>query len=144
MKYPVKLETDEATSLRMSHVKLKGGEAERKLAKALWHRGLRYRLNYRKLPGSPDIAIPKYRLAIFVDGEFWHGENWEERKNTFKRNKEYWIAKIEENIERDKRVDKELVEMGWEPVHFWEKQVKKECDDCVDAIMRITNEKNVD
>ena len=139
MGYHNKLQTDKATSLRMSHVKQRGGDTEKKLAKALWHRGLRYRLNYKKLPGSPDIAITKYHLAIFVDGELWHGENWEERKKTFKRNREYWISKIEDNIARDRRVDKELLDMGWQPIHFWGKQVKRECDKCVDTILEYIN-----
>ena len=76
-----KLETTSEISKRMSNVSLKGGKAETALAKALWHNNVRYRKNYRKLPGSPDIAITKYKIAVFVDGEFWHGENWEIRKS---------------------------------------------------------------
>lgn len=75
-----KLETTPEISKRMANVKLKGGKAENILAKSLWHNGVRYRKNYKKLPGSPDIAITKYKTAIFVDGEFWHGEDWENRK----------------------------------------------------------------
>ena len=75
-----KLETTESISKRMANVSLKGGKAETDLAKALWHEGIRYRKNYRKIPGSPDIAITKYKIAVFVDGEFWHGENWEENQ----------------------------------------------------------------
>ena len=63
----------------MSRVHLKQGKAEVLLAKRLWHLGFRYRLNDKRLPGSPDIAILKYNIAIFVDGEFWHGQNWEKR-----------------------------------------------------------------
>ncbi|MBQ1490094.1 MAG: hypothetical protein IIZ43_03515 [Eubacterium sp.] len=88
----------------MSNVKLKGGSDEEALAKALWHKGYRYWRNYRKLPGSPDIAIQGYHIAVFVDGEFWHGYDWENRKANLKRNRDYWIAKIEESIVRDKRV----------------------------------------
>lgn len=80
MKHPKSYDTDEATSRRMSHVKLKKGREEVALAKALWHKGYRYRLNYKALPGSPDIAIMRYHIAIFVDGEFWHGHKWNERK----------------------------------------------------------------
>ena len=109
MKHPKHYDTDEKTSKRMSNVKLKNGDTETALAKALWHAGYRYRLNYKKLPGSPDIAITKYKIAIFVDGEFWHGYKWEEKKAKLKRNREYWIEKIEENIDRDIRVDKELI-----------------------------------
>ena len=66
----------------------------------------------KNFPGSPNIAITRYKIAVFVDGEFWHGENWEERKAKLKHNREYWIEKIEENMARDKRVDTQLQEMG--------------------------------
>ena len=64
----------------MSKVKLKNDDAEMLLAKKLWHLGYRYRKNDKRLPGSPDIAISKYNIAVFVDGEFWHGKDWEVRK----------------------------------------------------------------
>lgn len=133
-----KLSTTPEISKRMANVHLKASKAETSLAKALWNEGFRYRKNYKKLPGSPDIAILKYRIAVFVDGEFWHGENWEERKEKLKNNREYWIEKIEENISRDRRNDKLLTEMGWTPVHFWEKQVTKEQGTCVEVIRKLT------
>ncbi len=118
----------------MSHVHLKEGKAEVLLAKALWGEGFRYRKNYKKLPGSPDIAILKYHVAVFVDGEFWHGKDWERKKDQLKSNREYWITKIEENIARDQRNDKLLTEIGWCPLHFWETDVKKELDKCLERI----------
>ena len=130
-----KLETTESISNRMANVSLKGGKSETALAKALWRQGIRYRKNYRAIPGSPDIAITKYKVAVFVDGEFWHGEDWENRKKKLKNNREYWIEKIEENITRDKRNDQLLIEMGWIPVHFWEKEVKRELPRCVDKVI---------
>ena len=108
MKHPKSYDSTAETRKRMSHVKLKKGYEEVVLAKALWHKGYRYRLNYKGLPGSPDIAIIKYKVAIFVDGEFWHGYKWDEKKDKIKRNREYWIQKIEENMARDSRVDEEL------------------------------------
>lgn len=129
MKHP-KFNTTPDVSKRMRQVHLKGGKAETALAKALWHEGYRYRRNYKKLPGSPDIAITKYKVAIFVDGEFWHGQDWENRKAKLKSNREYWIEKIEENIARDKRNDEILRQMGWIPLHFWEKDVIKSLDQC--------------
>ena len=129
------LETTPEISKRMANVSLKGGKAEEAMAKALWAKGIRYRKNYRKLPGSPDIAITKYKVAVFVDGEFWHGEDWENRKKRLKSNRDYWIEKIEENIARDKRNDCLLIEIGWRPIHFWEKQVKKDLEGCVDKVM---------
>lgn len=146
MKHPKVFVTDDATSKRMANVKLKRGNEETVLAKSLWVKGFRYRLNYKKLPGSPDIAINKYKIAIFVDGEFWHGYDWNNKKEKLIRNREYWIAKIEENIIRDKRVDYELNTMGWFPMHFWSKDVKGNCSDCVEKIINkideIENNKN--
>ena len=124
-------------SKRMANVSLKGGKSEAALAKALWHAGIRYRKNYKDLPGSPDIAITKYKIAIFVDGEFWHGEDWENRKEKLKSNREYWIEKIEENIARDKRNDTLLKDLGWTPLHFWEKEVKKDLDGCVNRVVDL-------
>ena len=129
------LKTTSDISKRMANVSLKGGKSETMLAKALWSKGVRYRKNYKKVPGSPDIAITKYKVAVFVDGEFWHGENWEVRKTKLINNREYWIEKIEENIARDKRNDDMLKEMGWIPVHFWENEVKKNTDGCVNKII---------
>lgn len=137
MKHPKHYDTDDATSKRMAKVKLKRGDAETVLAKDLWHSGFRYRLNYKKLPGSPDIAVLKYKIAVFVDGEFWHGYDWDGRKPKLKRNREYWIEKIEENMARDVRVDKTLVGMGWTPIHFWTKEVLEDRDNCVDAIKEL-------
>lgn len=134
MKHPKHYDTDAKTSERMAHVKLKQGDAERALAKQLWHKGYRYRLNYNKLPGSPDIAILKYQIAVFIDGEFWHGKDWETKKTRLNRNKEYWIEKIEENIARDKRVDQQLQALGWMPIHFWSKDITKLSDKCIESI----------
>lgn len=134
-----KLETTQEVSKRMANVHLKRGKAETILAKQLWHKGIRYRLNYRKVPGSPDVAITKSKVAVFVDGEFWHGQDWETRKARLKHNRDYWIEKIEENIERDKRNDIILKEKGWRVLHFWEKEVLKNPDDCVEAILALLN-----
>ena len=135
MKHPSHYDTDEATSKRMGHVKLKRGRAETLLAKELWHHGYRYRLNYKALPGSPDIAILKYHIAVFIDGEFWHGKDWETRRTRLQRNREYWIEKIEENITRDSHNDELLIQAGWTPMHFWEKEVLKKKDQCLMEIL---------
>lgn len=136
-----KLETSPEISKRMSHVKLKRGQAEVSLAKALWHNGVHYRYNYKILPGSPDIAITRYKIAIFVDGEFWHGYDWENRRSRLKHNREYWIQKIEENMARDARNDALLEKMGWRVIHFWEKEVKKGLDTCVEVVFSILRER---
>lgn len=137
-----KLNTMPSTSKRMANIHLKGGKAESILAKSLWNKGLHYYKNYKILPGSPDIAITKYKIAIFVDGEFWHGENWDYRKKRLKRNRDYWIEKIEENMARDKKNDTLLLSLGWTPLHFWERQVIKQLDDCIAVIMNEIYKQN--
>lgn len=137
MKHPKSYDSTPETRKRMSKVKLKNGTAETRLAKQLWHSDFRYRKNYKKLPGSPDIAILRYNIAVFVDGEFWHGKDWTVRKECLQRNREYWIEKIEENIARDKRVDNELQTMGWTPIHFWAKDVEKDTDKCIGEILEL-------
>ncbi|MBR6245053.1 very short patch repair endonuclease [bacterium] len=131
-----KLSTTREISKRMANVHLKAGKAEVTLAKKLWKKGIRYRKNYKKLPGSPDIAILKYHIAVFVDGEFWHGKDWDQKKTRLKSNQGYWIEKIEENITRDKRNDLLLSEMGWKPIHFWEKDVNRNLESCIALILK--------
>ena len=140
MKHPKSYDSTPETRKRMSNVKLKNGDAERLLAKRLWHLGYRYRKNDKRLPGSPDIAILKHKIAVFVDGEFWHGKDWEIRKGRLQRNREYWIEKIEENMARDVRVDEELRHRGWVPVRFWAKDALKNTDSCIEQILQLINE----
>ena len=129
-----KLETTETVSKRMSKLSKKTSKVEKKLAKALWHKGYRYRLNYKKLPGTPDIAMTQYSIAIFVDGEFWHGKDFEQKKSKIKNNQDFWIEHIEENIERDKRNDKLLKNDGWIVIHFWSNEVEKNLEGCISTI----------
>ena len=137
MKHPKSYDSTPETRKRMSKVKLKNGAAERLLAQKLWHLGYRYRKNDKRLPGSPDMAITRHRVAIFVDGEFWHGKDWETRKSRLKSNREYWIEKIEENIARDKRVDAQLQAMDWCSIRFWSKDVMKDVDSCVSDVIDL-------
>ena len=104
--------TTEQRSNIMKKIRGKDTEPEITLARELWRRGIRYRKNYSLLPGKPDIAITKYRIAVFVDGEFWHGYDWESKKERIKANKDYWIKKIERNIERDKEINIKLEQSG--------------------------------
>ena len=134
MKHPKSYDSTPEIRKRMSKVSLKGSKAETLLAKLLWNRGYRYRKNYKKLPGSPDIAILRHNIAVFVDGEFWHGKDWAVKKERLKSNREYWITKIEENIARDSRNDILLEQMGWTPIHFWEKDVLNNMPKCITAI----------
>ncbi|ENY97083.1 DNA mismatch endonuclease Vsr [Hungatella hathewayi 12489931] len=126
--------TPEQRSRIMSHIKGKDTKIEIILRKALWKRGYRYRKNYKVLPGSPDIAIIKYKIAIFCDSEFFHGYNWEIKKQRLGNNRDYWIKKIEKNIERDRSVDLKLIAMGWVPIHFWGEEILKNLSLCIEAI----------
>ena len=137
MKHPKSYDSTPQTRERMSRVRLKGGKAEVLLAKALWHRGYRYRKNDKRLPGSPDIAVLKHRIAVFVDGEFWHGKDWQTRKDRLNRNREYWIEKIQENMARERRDDELLAKAGWTPIHFWEKDVLKDPEGCASALEEL-------
>jgi DNA mismatch endonuclease (patch repair protein) len=109
-------------------------EPEIILRKELWKLGFRYRLHYSKLPGKPDIVFRKHNLVIFVDGEFWHGQNWKKKKPTIKSNRDYWIKKIEGNIKRDKMYNRQLKILGFTVLRFWEKQVKKNLPFCLSTI----------
>lgn len=105
--------TKEQRRKNMQAVKNKDSQIELMLRSALWNKGYRYRKNYAKLEGKPDIVLPKYKIAIFCDSEFWHGYNWQIRKNDIKSNKDFWIKKIEGNIQRDKNVNEILNAQGW-------------------------------
>lgn len=133
--------TNEQISKNMSKIKNKDSEIELLLRKELWRRGLRYRKNYNGVVGKPDIAFPKLKIAVFCDSEFWHGYGWgEKRKKEFKKNAEFWIKKIERNIERDKEVNEELTKLGWTVIRFWGNQIKAnpaECADKIEEIVRI-------
>jgi DNA mismatch endonuclease (patch repair protein) len=124
----------------MSRVKSRDTAIEVALRKALWHEGIRYRKNYKLLPGKPDIAITKYRIAIFCDGEFWHGRDWARKQQGIRSNRDYWLAKIEKNIDRDTQADMKLYRRGWLVFHFWGDDIKKDLSACVwevrEAIMR--------
>ena len=106
------------------------------LRKALWSKGYRYRKNYKKLPGSPDIVLTKYKIAIFCDGEFFHGKDWDTLKKRLEKsnNSEFWINKISRNIERDDEINKKLDFEGWTVIRFWGEDIKKHADECVKVV----------
>lgn len=120
----------------MSHIRSKDTSIEVLLRKALWHKGYRYRKNYKLLPGKPDIVLTKYRIAIFCDSEFWHGKEWDVLKARLikGKNAEYWIKKIERNMERDAEIDQKLFQMDWTVIRFWGKEIQKDTDNCVRII----------
>ena len=133
--------TPEQRRKNMQAIRSKDTRIELLLRKALWERGIRYRKNYKKLIGKPDIAITKYRIAVFCDSDYWHGYDWENRNQRIKSNREYWIPKIERNMARDKEVNEALERDGWTVLRFWEWQIKKQLDDCVDEILTAVSAK---
>lgn len=140
-------EVSEKTRKNMRRIRSKDTSIEVLLRKRLWRDGYRYRKNYNKLPGSPDIAITKYRIAIFCDSEFFHGKDWGKLKSRLEhgKNPRYWIKHIEENMERDCRVVRELESLDWTVIRFWGKDIKKDLDGCLQVIEEtIFNKKIMD
>lgn len=120
----------------MQRIKSKDTSIEVLLRKALWSKGYRYRKNYKALPGTPDIALTKYKIAIFCDGELFHGKDWEVLKPRLAKghNGEYWVKKIERNKNRDDEVNKALLFQGWTVIRFWGSDIKKRTDECVKVV----------
>jgi len=122
---------------RMQSIKSTATKDEIRLAKALWHLGYRYRKNNKVVFGKPDLTFKKYKIAIFVDSEFFHGKDWETYKYRIKSNQEFWHKKIERNIQRDLEVNTYLTAHGWTVIRFWSNEVKKDLNSCVDLIKSL-------
>ena len=125
----------------MSRIRCKDTKIEVTLRKELWSRGLRYRKNVKTIPGKPDIAFIGKKVAVFCDSEFWHGYDWEYRKTDIKTNKDFWITKIERNIQRDLEVNQLLEEKGWVVLRFWGKEIQKDLQRCADTIEDTVKER---
>jgi DNA mismatch endonuclease (patch repair protein) len=138
----------EPSSASASHVKRrnksKNTRAELLLRKALWARGLRYRLHVSKLPGKPDMVLSRMRVAVFIDGDFWHGRNWEEleKKLTARANPEYWIAKIQYNRDRDREQALALEQEGWTVLRLWETDVIRDLQGAVACVLATLRNKD--
>lgn len=115
----------ETRSYNMSRIKGKNTKPEEVVRKYLFSKGFRYRKNDRRLPGTPDIVLPKYRTVVFVNGCFWHGHKNCRFFVIPKTNTEFWINKIERNRQRDKKQTAELEKQGWKVLVIWECQLKK-------------------
>ena len=128
--------TPEQRKKNMRRIRSKDTSIEIMLRKALWKKGYRYRKNYKALPGKPDIAITKYKIAIFCDSEFFHGKDWEIKKAKLlnSNNPKYWIDKIERNIARDHEIDQLLFFMEWTVIRFWGDEIKRNTDECIRTI----------
>ncbi len=132
---------EKIVSYNMSRIKNKDTAIEVLLRNELWHRGLRYRKNVKNIYGKPDIVFIGKKIAIFCDSEFWHGYDWENRKHDFKKNQEFWIPKIERNMQRDIEVNEKLREDGWIVLRYWGKEIKKNLSACADEIERVWTER---
>lgn len=115
--------------------KSKGTKPELFFARVMWQAGIRYRKNVTTVFGKPDFVIQKHKIAIFCDGDFWHGRDWEKRKFDHKSNIDFWHMKIERNIERDKEVNSYLDQEGWKVFRFWSSDIMHDPQGCLQTIL---------
>lgn len=128
--------TPEQRHKNMKRIRNKDSAIELRLRKELWRRGYRYRKNWKALPGTPDIVLTKYRIAIFCDSEYFHGKDWESLLQRIKRgnNPDFWEKKISGNIKHDIEISAELKGLGWRVIRFWGEDIKKDLDGCIKTI----------
>jgi DNA mismatch endonuclease vsr len=126
--------TKEQISYNMKQVKCKDSEIEQILRRELWKRGLRYQKNVKTIMGKPDIVFKGKKVAVFCDSEFWHGYDWKNKNKEIKTRREFWIPKIERNMERDREVTEYLEADGWTVIRFWGKQIKQNPISCADIV----------
>lgn len=124
-------------SYNMSRVRSSGSLIERTLGPALWAAGIRYRKQYKKIPGRPDFVVVYAQVAIFCDSSFWHGRGWPAAAKAFKHNKGFWITKIKGNIARDREVNRKLKRLGWTVVRFWGEDILLKTDQCVARVKAL-------
>lgn len=139
--------TTEQRHKNMAAIRSKNTKPEMIVRRGLWKRGFRYRLNHKRLPGHPDLVLRKYRTCVFVNGCFWHGHLVE--SNTMessacckipKTNREFWVAKIRRNKERDKEEQRKLAEMGWHCITVWECELTpKRCEETLESLAFTLN-----
>lgn len=128
--------TTKFRSKLMSKIRSKETKPEQKLRKVLWDLGLRYRKNVKSMPGKPDLVFTKYKLIVFIDGSFWHGYNWEEKKKKIKSNRDFWIPKIERNMQRDRNNNQILKSLGWTVLRFWDHEINHYFAACLEKILK--------
>lgn len=110
--------TTEARSKQMAKIKSKNTKPEIFFRKVLWKSGIRYRVHVSGLPGNPDIVNRKLKIVIFIDGGFWHGYDWDVKREKIKSNKDFWVPKIERNMQRDREINEKLYDLGYKVFHF--------------------------
>lgn len=133
--------TPSQRSKLMSKIKGKDTKEEVRLAKALWHKGYRYRKHNKSIIGTPDLSFKNLKIAIFIDGEFFHGKNWDNIEKRPKSNSEFLKKKIERNIDRDKEVTEYLQTHNWTVLRFWSEDIKKTLHTVVKRIVETIEEK---
>ncbi|MDD5109409.1 MAG: very short patch repair endonuclease [Candidatus Omnitrophica bacterium] len=138
---PYRFKTSAVRSSLMRKIRSDKTSPEILLQKLLRSKGIKFKKYDRDLPGKPDIVILNKKLAIFVDGEFWHGYRWQEKKKKIRANRAYWVPKIEKNILRDKQSNKKLKKAGWKVLRFWQQQIIKDPLKCLKKI-KIALKKN--
>ena len=126
--------TPEQRRKNMQAIRGKDTSIEVRLRKELWSRGIRYRKNSTKVYGHPDIVFIGQKVAVFCDSEFWHGYDWENRKDSIQTNRDYWIPNIERNMGRDREVNEKLRSEGWTVLRFWGKEIQSNVEHCADLI----------
>lgn len=134
--------TAQQISRNMAAVRSRNTRPELMLRHALWHRGLRYRIHYRTLPGTPDIAFPAAKVAVFCDGAFWHGRDIAETERQLHSNRDFWLEKIRSNIRRDREVNDLLIAQGWRVIRLWDTDIKKGAECCADTVERLVRGKS--
>lgn len=134
--------TPEQRYKNMKAVRCKDSKIEQLLRKELWTRGFRYRKNVKTIMGKPDIAFIVKKVAVFCDSEFWHGYDWKNKKEEIKTRREFWIPKIERNIQRDREVNEYLQGQGWIVLRFWGKDIKKDATVCTELILKALKERS--
>lgn len=132
----------EVTYRIMSRVRAKDTKPEMMVRRRLWARGYRYRLHRGDLPGRPDLVFSSARVAVFVDGDLWHGNAWRVRElpslaSLFPTNTDWWVSKIERNMERDREVTAALEGLGWTVARFWESDILADADRVVAEIAEL-------
>ena len=131
--------TTKKRSKIMGKIRAKNTKPELLFRKALWRKNVRYRVDSKQLPGRPDVSIMKYKLAVFIDGTYWHGYNWDKRKAKLKTNRDFWIPKIERNMQRDREVNQQLQDMGYTVFRFWAHEIKDNLKTCINDVMMYIN-----
>ena len=126
--------TKEQRRKNMQAVKNKDSKIELLLRKELWARGLRYQKNSKKVFGKPDIVFIGKKVAVFCDSEFWHGYDWDNKKNDIQSRREFWVPKIERNMQRDIEVTTRLTQEGWTVLRLWGNEIKHDLKSCADII----------